>query len=135
MALFEHRTSPLLPFARFCRRQLAFAAYAAVIILTSLGIGTVGYHVFEELNWLDSMYSAAMILTGMGPAMELKHDSAKVFVTLYAIFSAVVFLSASALLFTPLFHRLMHALHLDQEQDEEGERGRCVTTHSAQHLR
>ena len=133
--MFEHRSSPLLPFARFCQRQLAFAAYAAVIILTSLGIGTLGYHVFEERNWLDSMYSAAMILTGMGPAMELKHDSAKVFVTVYAIFSAVVFLSASALLFTPLFHRLMHTLHLDQQEDEQGEPKRPVTTQPPEHLR
>lgn len=121
--MFEHRSTPLLPIARFCRRQLAFAVYSFGIITASLGIGALGYHFLEGCGWLDSVYLAAMILTGMGPAVEIKQSAAKVFVTIYALFSAVVFFSATALLFTPLFHRLMHALHVDQNDDEEAPRG------------
>lgn len=86
---------------------------SAAVVLCSLGVGAVGYHTIEGKSWIDSTYSAAMILTGMGPAVEVKTDAGKIFVTIYALFSGLVFLSAGALVIAPIFHRVVHRLHFE----------------------
>lgn len=65
---------------------------------------------------MDSLYNASMILTGMGPVDEMTTDSAKLFASIYAIFSGVVFLSTVAIFFSPFAHRLMHLLRVDQDE-------------------
>lgn len=65
----------------------------------------------EGLGLVDSVYSAAMILTGMGPAMAVKTDAGKIFASVYALFSGVVFLTTASVLVAPLLHRLLHKLH------------------------
>lgn len=42
---------------------------------------------------VDSVLSASMILTGMGPVGELPSTAAKLFVSAYALFSGLVFIS------------------------------------------
>lgn len=106
---------PLLPRSQFIRRQLMHALIATVLIALSLAIGAAGYKSFEGRSWIDSFYSAAMILTGMGPAFECKTDGAKVFASVYAIFSGVVFLSAASVLVAPALHRFLHRLHMDED--------------------
>lgn len=109
--MFEHKSQPLLPRRVFVRRQVAHLAVAIGVIAFSTIIGAVGYHVFEGFGWLDSIYAASMILTGMGPITPLRHDSTKVFVSVYAVFSSVVFLTTAGIVLSPLVHRLMHHLH------------------------
>lgn len=115
--MLEHRTEPLLTPREFIIRQLWFTFLSAGIVAVSLAIGAVGYRGCEGVTWLDAIYDAAMILTGMGPAVQPHTDSGKIFVTIYALFSAMVFLTASGFLVAPLFHRVLHRLHL-----EEGDR-------------
>ena len=113
---FEHKSEALLPRARFGVRMLrALGACAAVIVL-SLVLGTVGYHVTEGHDWLEAALNAAMILTGMGPVDELHTGAGKVFAIVYAIFSGVVFLTSVALFLAPIVHRLLHAFHLEEER-------------------
>lgn len=112
----SHRfTRPLLPRRRFLSRVARCAAVTALLLVASLGLGTVGYHVFAHLGWLDAELNAAMILTGMGPVDPLPTRGAKVFASAYALFSGVVFLSAMSLTIAPLFHRLLHRFHLADE--------------------
>ena len=117
--MLEHRSEPVLNPRQFALRQIRFTLLSALVIGGSLGIGAIGYHGCEGGSWLDATYDAAMILTGMGPAIQPHSDSGKIFVTVYALFSAIVFLSASGLLITPLFHRIMHRLHLAEEHVQE----------------
>ena len=35
-------------------------------IIVVLFIGTYGYHVFENMSWIDAFANAAMIVSGMG---------------------------------------------------------------------
>ena len=111
--MFEHRTQPLLPRRHFVLRLVRGAGVATGIIGASLGLGTVGYHLTEGLGWVDSLLNAAMILTGMGPANPLQKTSAKLFATGYALFSAFIFLTATAIIMGPIFHRFFHRFHLD----------------------
>lgn len=110
---FEHKKEKLLPLPRFLMRQIRYALFSAGLVLISLLIGVAGYHFIGAISWLDSFHMASMILTGMGPVAEMKTTFAKIFSSLYALYSGVAFLSVSAIFFSPLIHRLLHILHLD----------------------
>jgi hypothetical protein len=56
-----------------------------------------------------------MILSGMGPVKNLNSDAAKVFASCYALFSGVVFISATGIRLAPMFHRVLHRFHLEQK--------------------
>lgn len=89
---------------------------STILILISLGIGTLGYHHLADLSWIDSLYNAAMILTGMGPVAPLQTDTAKLFASAYALFSGVVFVTAAGIMVSPLFRRVLHHFHIDRER-------------------
>jgi hypothetical protein len=59
-----------------------------------------------------------MILTGMGPVVEMKSDGAKIFSSLFALYSGVAFLSITAVFFAPIVHRLLHILHVEKDENE-----------------
>jgi len=80
-------------------------------------IGAVGYKHYGHLGWIDSFYNASMICAGMGPVAELLDDDAKIFATLYSIYSGVAFLTAVGVIFAPLVHRLLHRLHAPLEEN------------------
>lgn len=107
----------ILPRKAFLKRVLRYTLFSVSLLLVSLLIGTFGYHYLAGLGWLDSFYNASMILTGMGPVSELATPTAKVFSSLYALFSGVIFLSIVAVFFAPFAHRLMHLLHVDPEEN------------------
>ncbi len=90
---------------------------AIALLFGSMGIGTVGYHYICDFEWIDAFYNAAMIATGMGPADEPESSGGKIFSAFYALFGAFSFLTVFGVLFTPLFHDLMHKLDvLNKEQ-------------------
>ena len=91
----------------------AFAGAATATILAALGIGVAGYRWIAGYAWIDAVLSASMILTGMGPVGELHGDAAKLFASAYALFSGVVFVTATGILFAPIVHRLLHRYHAE----------------------
>ena len=74
----------------------------------------IGYHDLNDLSWTDAVVNASMILTGMGPVDPLKNDAAKWFASVYAIFSGVAFLTIVAVFLSPMVHRFLHKLHMDE---------------------
>jgi hypothetical protein len=113
--MYERHSEPLLPMAHFLRRVSRHTLTCVGIILGSLLIGTLGYHWLEHLPWLDAMLNAAMILTGMGPAAALSSPAAKIFATLYALYSSLIFVAVTAVLLAPFAHRLLHSLNATQD--------------------
>ena len=85
------------------------------MIGVSLLLGILGYHFIAGFGWIDSLLDASMILSGMGPVKDLNSDAAKVFASCYALFSGVVFISATGILLAPMFHRVLHRFHLEQK--------------------
>ena len=112
--MFEHQKNGVLPKAAYRRRILRYFAYSVIMLSGSLGLGMIGYHFLADLNWIDSFYNAAMILTGMGPANEMPDNTAKIFSGSYALFSGIAFLSTVAVLFAPVAHRFLHVLHVEE---------------------
>jgi len=115
----EHHHEPLLPKNEFLRRQLQFMGFALFIVIGSLGIGVLGYHVTENMPWLDALLNASMILFGMGPVNPVQSSAGKWFASLYAMFSGVAFITIVGVTFAPLFHRFLHRFHLDVADEEE----------------
>jgi len=55
----------------------------------------------------------------MGPVGDIPTDGGKLFASFYALFAGLVFIAVSGILLAPILHRLMHALHLDDEAEIE----------------
>jgi hypothetical protein len=91
--------------------------YTFLLIFFSLGIGMVGYHHYLPISWVDALYNASMILTGMGPVDHITTDHGKIFASFYALYSGVAFLSSMAVLLGPMVHRMLHKYHLDVEEE------------------
>ena len=117
--MFEHHKEPLLPWPAFLRRVGRYAAAALLLVAISWLIGTLGYRVFEGMSWIDSLLNAAMILGGMGPVNPLRTDAGKLFASVYALFSGIVFLVAVGVLVAPILHRLLHQFHLESDNDAD----------------
>jgi hypothetical protein len=113
--MFEKKGEKLLPWPRFLKRMALSALLASAIVSVALYAGILGYHSIAGLGWIDSVLNASMILTGMGPVDPMTTNSAKLFASGYALFSGVVFLSAVGIVLSPIFHRILHAFHLDDD--------------------
>ncbi len=113
--MFEHKTSKLASKKDYIRRQFKYVLYAMSIVTISLIIGVLCYHWLGNLSWVDSLLNASMILGGMGPVNEMSSTSAKIFASLYSLYSGIVFLATIAVMSAPALHRFMHILHIDEE--------------------
>ena len=112
---FERRHEPLASTDVFVRRMARFLALSVGIILISLGIGILGYHFTEGLSWLDSLLNASMILGGMGPVDQLWTAAGKVFASVFALYSGIVFIVVTGVVFAPVLHRFLHRFHIEEE--------------------
>ncbi|HVW20850.1 MAG TPA: hypothetical protein VHC86_06510 [Opitutaceae bacterium] len=112
---YERRTEPLLPRRRFYRRILRTALAGGVFLVFALGLGMVGYHLTEQMSWIDSFANAAMILSGMGPLGNLQSHAGKIFAGCYALFSGLAFITVTGFILAPFAHRMFHRFHLADE--------------------
>ena len=109
--LYERKHQPVLPHPRFVQRLLGNGVVALLVLGVSLFAGMLGYHALEQMNWLDALLNASMILGGMGPVTELKTDGGKLFASLYALYSGLMLIAIGGLLLAPVFHRVLHRFH------------------------
>ncbi|MBC7826701.1 MAG: hypothetical protein H7122_03060 [Chitinophagaceae bacterium] len=112
--MFEHKKQPLLPVKAFYKRSLWYLFISFVILFTCLLIGIAGYHFIADAKWLDAFHNASMILSGMGPVIDIEKPEGKWFSSLYALFSGVVFITNIGVILAPAAHRIFHILHLEE---------------------
>jgi hypothetical protein len=101
---------------QFLLRVGRYALVSFILIIFSVSLGTLGYHYFADVKWLDSFHMSCMILTGMGPVVEMKTNGAKLFSSIFALYSGIAFLSITAVFFAPIVHRIMHILHVEEDK-------------------
>ena len=111
--MFEQKHEKLAPVPVFMGRLLACIGVAFLLILVALLIGVAGYHWIAGFNWIDSLLNASMILGGMGEIDLLTNTGGKIFASLYALFSGLVFIAVMGIVFSPIVHRMLHKFHLD----------------------
>ncbi len=114
--MYEHRKQKLAPVKIFYQRILKQLIIASVILIVCLFIGILGYHYTADIPWLDALHNASMILSGMGPVVEMKTDSGKWFSSFYALFSGVVFITNIGIILAPAIHRMFHRFHLEDSK-------------------
>jgi hypothetical protein len=109
--MLESKHQPLAPFSVFRRRIAKSFAFGMIILFFCLMIGVCGYHYTDRISWLDSLHNASMILSGMGPVVEIKSTIGKLFSSFYALFSGVIFITNIGIILAPAIHRFFHRLH------------------------
>ena len=112
--MYEHKSQPLAPRGLFFKRVFTHFLVGIAIILIFLVIGAGGYHYSAGIPWLDSIHNASMILSGMGPVVEIKTVGGKWFSSIYALISGVVFITNIGIILAPAIHRLLHRVHLEK---------------------
>ena len=75
----EHRRQKVATLPQFLFRLGRYALFALLLIFISVLIGTFGYHYLSHISWLDSFHMACMILTGMGPVVEMANTRSQTF--------------------------------------------------------
>jgi hypothetical protein len=115
---YETRQQPLLSRREFAGRLARSFAAASLLIGVSLAGGMAGYRCLEGMAWIDAFANAAMILSGMGPLSPLQTWGGKLFAGLYALYSGLVLVAATGIVFAPVVHRLLHEFHAEVEPGE-----------------
>jgi hypothetical protein len=113
--MYEHKKQPLASSRIFYQRILKNLLFATGIIAICLVIGIIGYHYLAHAAWIDAFHNAAMILSGMGPVIEINSTTGKLFSSVYALFSGVIFIANIGFILAPAIHRLFHRLHLEEK--------------------
>lgn len=111
--MYERRHQRPVSRSVFFVRLARHAGLALALVLGSLGIGMAGYMYFERLTWSDAFLHATTLLSGMGLAQTPVGTGTKVFVGMYALYSGLVFVVASGIVFAPIVHRFLHKFHWD----------------------
>lgn len=117
--MYEHKKQPLAPVHVYYRRLWKNFFFALLILAFCLLIGVIGYKLtIPEFDWYDSLLNASMILSGMGPVIDVHivlSKTAKVFASCYALFSGVMFITTIGIILAPITHRFFHKLHLEDK--------------------
>ena len=113
--MYEHKKQPLLPAKKFYHRVLNSILLACSILAICLVIGVFGFHFICGATYIDSFHNASMLLSGMGPVIVITNAGGKIFSSLYAIFSGVVFITNIGVILAPIVHRVYHRLHLEED--------------------
>ncbi|MFH0918308.1 MAG: hypothetical protein V1830_04155 [Candidatus Omnitrophota bacterium] len=111
--MFEGKHQKIVPVSVFIKRLFIFIGIAMLLILFALAMGIAGYHWIAGFSWVDALLNASMILGGMGPVNPLTSTAAKIFASVYALFSGLVFIAVMGIVFSPIVHRMLHKFHID----------------------
>jgi hypothetical protein len=115
---FERRRDKVVSSHVFAWRMARAIALWFVLIGCGLAVGMAGYAGFEGMSATDAFLNASMILSGMGPAAELKTTAGKLFAGSYAILSGLIIIIATGFVLAPIFHRVLHKFHVETSKDQ-----------------
>jgi hypothetical protein len=110
--MLESGHQPLAPLNVFRKRFAKSFLLGIIILFVCLLIGVLGYHYTAGIGWLDSLHNASMILSGMGPVVNIDTTTGKLFSSFYALFSGVIFITNIGVMLAPAIHRFFHRLHV-----------------------
>lgn len=113
--MYESKHQEPIPFHKFVYRLVGHILIAFLVVMVSLGIGMIGFHVFVQLSWIDSFINASMLLSGMGPVDIPETNPGKLFAGLYALYSGIIFLVVISIIMAPIIHRLLHKFHWEEK--------------------
>jgi hypothetical protein len=113
----KRRHTPPMIHAAWRQRMVNALCIAGAALAVMLGAGVLGYHHLVGLPWIDALLNASMILGGMGPIDKIESDAGKLFASVYALLSGLVFVAVCGVLIAPFAHRFLHRFHAELEED------------------
>ena len=113
--MYESRKRMPIPKNAFISRLLTHIAAAFGLLAVSLCVGMLGYSHFEHLPPVDAFLNSAMLLGGMGPVNLPTTTAGKLFAGGFALYAGLAFIVSTALILTPVAHRVLHQFHWDSE--------------------
>jgi len=116
---FERRGQRMVSRGVFLRRLGRNLGMALGIIGVSLVVGMAGFVVFEGKDWVSAYDNAAMILSGMGPFDQAATEAGRLFEGSYALYSGLTVILVTTLVLAPVFHRVLHSFHVEDEDEEK----------------
>ena len=109
--MYEHRDETPISRKRFYRRLIFHLMVSFIVVLISLGVGVIGLMYFEGYTLPQSILHSAILLSGLGLVESPESISGKLFVSMYSLYSGLVFLVAASVVIAPALHRLFHTFH------------------------
>jgi hypothetical protein len=116
---YENKSEPVVSREVFLRRLGRNAIVALTVIGVSMIVGIIGYHTIEGMEWIDAFLESAMLLGGMGPIHAPVTVAGKLFAGIYALYAGVLVIGTAGVILAPIFHRLLHSLHVEDDDDEK----------------
>jgi hypothetical protein len=122
--MYESHKEPLLAWPKFRRRLQRNLNVALIVIGFSLAIGTAGYTLIAGQDPLTALLNAAMLLGGMGQVGDVCPDrnnpcvGGRLFAAFFALYAGLMFLLSAGVILSPVLHRLLHRLRLEEASDE-----------------
>lgn len=110
---FEHRAQPVIPPDQFIIRLAHSGIIALALIAISLLVGMLGYHLLEDLSWIDAFLNASMLLGGMGPVNAPLTFGGKLFAGLYSLYCGLAVILVAGVILAPIAHRILHRFHVE----------------------
>ncbi len=111
--MYETKKHPPLSRSEFLKRMANHIVAVLCLLLASLLFGMSGYVLFEHLTWIDAFLNASMLLGGMGPVNMPVTEAGKLFAGFYSLYSGLFFIISTAIILTPVMHRVLHRFHWD----------------------
>jgi hypothetical protein len=101
---------------RFIAEFGANIVAAVLLIGFSLGVGTLGYHHYAHMAWIDAFANAAMMVTSMGPLDPLTGPAARIWGACFALYSGLALAATTGLIIAPMVHAFVDRLHVRQPE-------------------
>ena len=124
IAMIEWKRSRRATFLEIVRRMSPSLVAVVVLIGVALSIGVSGYHWIAGLAWIDALLNASMILGGMGPVDPLHTNAAKIFASVYALFSGLIIIAVMGIVLAPITHMVLHQFHADEKDVAKKQTGK-----------
>jgi hypothetical protein len=109
--MFEKIHDKIAPLSVFIFRLFCTVTGGFLLITIIIAVGTLNFHIYENMNWIDAFTNAAMTFADMGLSFQPATTSGKIFASIYALFCQLAFLAIVALIFSPIVHRFYHQFH------------------------
>lgn len=113
--MYESLSQKPIPPNQFRLRLIKHALLALLILAASLGLGTFGYVYFENMAWQEAFLNASMLLSGIGLAHFPDSPAGQLFISIFALYSGLVFLMITSIVIAPILHRFLHRFHWTEE--------------------
>lgn len=117
--MYESKFQPLISRKAFILRLLKHLLAVLLLLAISVLIGMVGYWHFEGQSWGSAFMHTCFLLFGFGHLTQPQNLAGQIFLGFYGLYASLIFVITAGVLFTPIAHRLLHALHIEETAEDD----------------